>query len=267
MGTKVLERRLGHQAWPTQWTVGEAREAWAAFRESEGLRGDYYAPLLTAPDGNLKLAKNVAPTYSLALSPAASSGFNVCGASTPECRKHCVAYSGKGGMPYVQKVRQVRTRFLAAKPQAFLTMLVDEIDRAVTKYGQVKVRLNAFSDLAWETLAPWLFERYAETVTFYDYTKRWDRTELPANYLLTYSVSERTSLGDIVYAYVKGANLAVVADVKRGQPMPDKLTVGGYRMTAIDGDKSDDRSIDPRGVVVALRPKGTMRRGSSMVRA
>src|SRR3954464_11715259 len=137
MGTKVLERRLGHQTWPTQWTMSEASEAWAGIREAEGLRRDTGRDLLTAPDGNVKLAKNVAPTYSLALSPAATSGFNVCEASAPECRKHCVAFSGKGGMAYVQKVRIARTLFLAAKPQAFLTMLVDELDRAVAKHGAV----------------------------------------------------------------------------------------------------------------------------------
>lgn len=271
MGTKVLERRLGHQTWPTQWSLSEAREAWADFRQAEGLRRDTGRDLLTAPDGNVKLAKNVAPTYSLALSPAATSGFNVCQASTPECRKHCVAFSGKGGMARVQKVRVARTRFLAARPQAFLTMLVDELDRAVAKHGQVKVRLNAFSDLAWEAIAPWLFERYAETVTFYDYTKRWDRTELPTNYLLTYSVSEKTSLDAVEEALGEGRNVAAVVGAKRGEAIHSvTLLRDGSRsigFPSIDGDKSDDRSIDPRGVVVALRPKGTMRQGSSMVRA
>lgn len=269
MGTRVLERLLGAQSDPTEmepygaqemWTVDMARLAWAHHREANGLTAVAW-PLLTPPKGNYKLAKSATPTYGLALAQAATSGYNVCPSSTPECRKHCVASAGKGALPKIKRARVVRTTFLAAIPQAFLRLLADEIDRAVREHGKVNVRLNTFSDLPWETIAPWLFTRWGDAVTFYDYTKVWGRVT-PSNYVLTLSATERTQVADILAQTRQGRSVAVVVNVKRGQPIPPVFYA---RAKMIDGDATDDRTLD-RGVVVALRPKGTMSgKGSAMV--
>jgi len=45
---------------------------------------------------------------------------------------------------------------------------------------------------------------------------------------------------------------------RRGEELP--ATYLGIRV--VDGDKTDDRTTDPRGVIVGLRAKGAMRKGS-----
>jgi hypothetical protein len=96
-------------------------------------------------------------------------------------------------------------------------------------------------------------------VTFYDYTKVAKRRRakgFPANYHLTFSLSEDNDR----LAYLEaneGSNVAVVFDVRKGAPLPD--TFAGRPV--IDGDISDMRFKDPRGVIVGLRAKGS--RGKS----
>jgi hypothetical protein len=245
-----MRRILGTQPKPT-CTVVDAKHRYAAHREAAGL---WPGPprLTTAWDGQHKFRKTEVPTIGLALAPSDLSGINVCPRSTPACRPpHCVAMSGKGGLDRNVRVRVMRTTFLAADPEAFLCLLAYEIDCEVLLYGHLNVRLNEFSDLEWEVIAPWLFERWP-TVTFYDYTKIWER-QTPANYRLTLSASNRTSLGKIAEAVDQGREVAVVVSVRRSEPMPS--TFHGRPM--IDGDKTDDRTND-RGVVIGLRPKGTM---------
>lgn len=154
--------------------VSASRSTWLAFRLANGRRSPQ--PLLTAPDGNAKLAKADVATYGLSLAPASESGFNVCPRSTPECRKGCVSFAGRGEGVGVQAGRRLRTAFLAANPTAFVTLMAYEISRAVAKHGEIGMRLNTFSDLPWHTLTPWLFDMFPE-VHFYDYTKVWARAD------------------------------------------------------------------------------------------
>ena len=108
-------------------------------------------------------------------------------------------------------------------------------------------RLNVFSDIDWEHVYPELFSTF-DDVTFYDYTKRLDRVELPANYHLTYSRSELNEPA-ILGLLAQGHNAAVVFDSKQ---FPE--TWHGYRV--INGDAHDLRFLDPKGVVVGLSAKG-----------
>jgi hypothetical protein len=244
-----------------------AMERWAAFRVRHGL-SNVPVPLLTAPDGNAKFAKTEAFVYGLALAQSDSSGVNTCRFATPECRAACVSYAGKGELDMVKRARTVRTLFLHEDPDAFCTLLLFEVGKAWRKHGvQVRVRLNTFSDIPWERVFPELFERFP-LVRFYDYTK-WGATRtkdvsMSPNYHLTYSASEHTSdlaLPDLTADHV---NVAVVFGRTPSQPLP--TTYMGVRV--VDGDKSDDRFLDPQGVIVGLRAKGRMRRpGFAMVRA
>lgn len=223
-------------------------------RTAQGLHPNP-APLLTDPHGNPKFVHSIgeAMIYGLTLLPAALSGVNVCAFSTAGCRHACLNLAGKGAMPHAQRARQARTVFLATEPDALATMLVREIERARKKHGaKLAMRLNTLSDLRWEIIAPWLFDRF-DDVQFFDYTKHPSRTPPNNNYHLTYSVSERTT--PKVLARQAGTKpVAVVFGITRGHPLP--ATYEG--LPVIDGDTSDARWLNPAGVVVGLRAKGTL---------
>ncbi len=243
----VLEKR-GMD--PNRLSPTEALVAWSNTRLAAGLNPNP-APLLTAPDGNPKFLKTTeAAIYGLSLAPAELSGVNVCAFSTEGCRRACLNLAGKGPLRRIQLVRVTRTKFLAAEPDAFATLLVKEIDVAVRKHADhLAVRLNTLSDLRWELIAPWLFEKFNQ-VRFFDYTKH-PRRRPPDNYHLTYSVSERTT-AKVMAHRARTMPVAVVFGVTRGHPLPDFY--GG--MPVIDGDKTDARWLNPAGTVVGLRAKG-----------
>jgi hypothetical protein len=71
------------------------------------------------------------------------------------------------------------------------------------------------------------------------------------NYHLTFSYSENNAV-DCLECLEHGINVAMVFDTKRGQPLPK--TWCNYKV--IDGDLSDLRFKDPKGVIVGLRAKG-----------
>jgi hypothetical protein len=154
----------------------------------------------------------------------------------------------------VTAARVLKNRFLLAHPEAFYSLVGFEIDKATVLHGSdLRVRLNTFSDIAHENVAPWLLDN-RPGVRFYDYTKGWDRNP-PDNYRLTLSASERTTVDQITAAVGNGRNVAVVFPQSRVTPLPK--TWHGLRV--IDGDKTDNRADDPTGVVVGLRAKGSMR--------
>ena len=258
----LVERAIAQSGWDFI-ALDEARQRWADFRHANGRHGNAEGrvKLLTAPDENVKFAKTETAVYGLALAQSTLSGHNTCPFSTPACRAGCVATAGMGRYDSVTAGRVLKTRFLVEDPSAFLTILAHEIGVAWRKHGvRLRVRLNTFSDIRWEDVAPEIFEAFP-TVRFYDYTKypRMHRGNLPANYHLTYSVSERVSdatLKLLWHAPGETSNSAVVFNVTRSQPLP--LTYMG--IPVIDGDKSDDRTRDPRGVIVGLRAKGRMRK-------
>ena len=138
----------------------------------------------------------------------------------------------------------------------FKAMLIREIanlEKRAREQGLIPgVRLNGSSDVVWEQLFPEVFERFSR-VQFYDYTKvgkRFDRV-LPANYYLVFSRSETN--GAKAFELVRqGINVAVVF-----RNLATVLQIGywkGFRV--IDGDQTDCRPIDPKGVIVGLSPKG-----------
>jgi hypothetical protein len=261
-----LERHLVENmprgGYPIHDLVGDDLAAWRAAMVRERVAVGFEpltAVLLTPPNANVKLDKSNA--YGLSLSPASTSGWNVCRASSPGCRAACLATAGKGGLDSVQRGRLWKVALLAAEPALFVRALAGEIRdavarRPVDRLGRptgplVPVRLNAFSDLAFERfLAPAFFS--IAGARYYDYTKRTDRVP-PANYHLTSSATERTAdsgLGELADMY--GSNVAVVFDTRRGHALP--TTYAGCRV--VDGDLSDSRWTDDRGVIVGLRAKG-----------
>jgi len=268
--TRDLERHLlaGMPAggYPIDPLTGQDLAAFRAAMVAERVAVGFNArtaPLLTAPDGNVKLSKSNA--WGLSLSPASTAGWNVCRASSAGCRAVCLATSGKGGLQSVQDARRWKVALLAAAPALFVRQLADELrkvagrrplDRLGRRTGPlVPVRLNVLSDLAWERFAPALFAGGADGIAgvrWYDYSKRVGRV-LPANYHVTMSANERHADGDLAaLASTYGTNVAVVFDTTRGHALP--ATYAGVRV--VDGDVSDSRWSDAVGVIVGLRAKG-----------
>lgn len=238
----------------------EARKRYLEFRLQNGFLAP--APILSDDSSNMKYEKSAKAGYrtlGLALAHDKTSGaYNVCRYSTPICRAICVADAGNGMYPKVQKARILKTMFLAKDPSAFITLVTSEIDDWVAKHGKVAVRLNTFSDLPWESLFPFLFERWGDDVTFYDYTK-WPVDTRPAfdGYDLTRSAHEKHSDQDIVDMLSAGERVAVCINIPRKQVAPPSYL--GFPV--VDGDKHDARFTENRGQVVLLRPKGKARTG------
>lgn len=232
-------------------SVADAQAAWAAFRVEHG-----FAPnggktaLLAPPDANVKIGKNVVPTWSLTLTPADMSGeWNVCTWSTAQCRKACVLWTaGRGRFESVRQGRLVRTAFLANHPAAFLSLLTDEIRRREAKGVPFGIRLNVASDILWERVAPWLFD--SKWARFYDYSKSPNR-DTPDNYKITYSHSERWTDAMVLDRIAAGQNVAMVFDVPK-----HNLPATHLGIRVIDGDLTDYRYGDPEGVIVGLAAKG-----------
>ena len=197
---------------------------------------------------------------------------NVCASASEACRAACLYRAGKGGLPSTQTARINRTRDFFDDAAAFVDALAVEIAAHVaasTRAGMVPaVRLNGTSDIPYErvkgTDGRTIFDKFP-TVQFYDYTKHAGRYNLPPNYNLTYSYAEGRGR-EAVAALKAGRNVAVVFDAKTGRPdwvtfladTPDALEV-----PVIDGDASDARFMDARGVVVGLKAKGAARSQAS----
>lgn len=236
----------------------EARARYLAFRLQHGYL--QAAPILSDDTSNMKYEKSAKAGYrtlGLALAPAKTSGkYNTCRYHTKVCAASCVAHSGNGMYPKIKGSRAMKTEFLAKDPNAFVTLIVSEIDKWVEKHGKVAVRLNTFSDLPWETLCPFLFERWGDDVVFYDYTK-WPVAARPSvdNYDITRSASERTTDAEIAEWAAAGERVAVCIDLHKKDDIP--ATHNG--VPCVDGDRHDARFVDPKGVVVVLRPKGSAR--------
>jgi hypothetical protein len=167
-----------------------------------------------------------------------------------------------GGTNAIQDARRRKTRFWFENRSAFLNMLEDHIWKAIrysTKRGLEPVfRLNGTSDISWEKYEVRnglnIFQLFP-TFKFYDYTKVLGRkvSDLP-NYSLTFSRSE-SNHEDVVQALAQGLNVAVV--------FRKSLPTHYMERPVIDGDLSDLRFLDPKGVIVGLVAKGRGRRDTS----
>lgn len=101
-------------------------------------------------------------------------------------------------------------------------------------------------------------------VQFYDYTKnphlaiQHREGKLPSNYDVTYSATEEPhSRAFAVDHALKGGRSAVVFNVRTAgrNREADPLPTHFHGIPVIDGDKSDLRHLDPKGVIVGLRYK------------
>ena len=204
-------------------------------------------------------------TYLVYLAPAKTSGYNVCSHSTPECRRGCLATSGRAGMELncdnpVNRIEQSRirkARLFYEQPEFFMAWLITEIERKQAKAKKLgfgfSVRLNGTSDIDWQNVkvnGQSIFEIFPD-ITFYDYTKNPAKfIGKPDNYHLTLSYTGRNwKACDAVLK--QGINVAVVFNVKRESDIP--ATFKGYEV--INGDITDYRVDDAKGIIVGLKWK------------
>ncbi len=212
-------------------------------------------------------------TFILHLSPANVSGYETCPKRTDGCTAACLNTAGHGGMfkkgettNVVQEARKRRTRMFFENRAVFFEHLMREIENAIklsAKQGMTPVfRLNGTSDLSWEKYevadGKNIFQMFPQ-VQFYDYTKILGRkvAHIP-NYHLTFSAADGND-ADVLKAIAQGMNVATVFGIKKTEPMPE--TYNGR--VVFNGDESDLRFLDPKGVVVGLYAKGRAKKDTS----
>ena len=237
--------------------------------------------LLTQADSNPKAEKCVAygwlPIFHH-LAPSKLSGRNVCPFATPGCSKPdpvtgdipCLTHQGNPAWRAGKdRARIERTRMLFADRREYVDRLIDELYSHLARAKRLGLRpccrLNATSDLRWESMAPRIFREFPR-LRFYDYTKIPNRIgKTPENYYLCFSRSE-TAANHRECARVLAGGGSVVAVVKdRGlsqykalHPFPRRHE--GFPVT--DGDKHDLRFKDRAGYTF-LRAKGTKMRADT----
>jgi len=230
--------------------------------------------------GNPKILKGLKQgfnTYILHLAPANLSGYETCPKRTAGCTAACLNTAGRGGMfkkgettNVIQQARIRKTKMFFENRVQFMADLVKDIELAIKQSAKKDLtpvfRLNGTSDLAWEKYEVVrngvtfknIFAAFSE-VTFYDYTKIPGRkVNGIANYSLTFSEADGNAL-ETLNAIRAGMNVATVFGIKKNSPMP-KMWNG---MTVFNGDDSDLRFLDPKGVVVGLYAKGKAKKDTS----
>jgi hypothetical protein len=221
--------------------------------------------------GNPKLMKGQKKGYLssvLHLAPADLSGKNTCPKATAGCKAACLNTAGRGGIfkkgettNVIQQARIRKTKAFFEDRRAFLNELTVEIIKTIKsaeKKNLIPVfRLNGTSDISWEKYevanGKNIFQMFPD-VQFYDYTKIVGRkvSHIP-NYHLTFSKADGNDM-DVRLAASNGMNIAAVF-----KELPEKY-IG---RPVINGDDTDLRFLDPKGVIVGLKAKGKAKKDTT----
>jgi hypothetical protein len=227
--------------------------------------------------GNPKILKGMKQgynTYILHLAPANLSGHETCPKRTAGCTDSCLNTAGRGGMfkkgettNMIQKARIRKTQLFFSNRDEFFHQLVNDIELAIKQSARLGLtpvfRLNGTSDLSFEKYSIMgtgknIFQLFPQ-VQFYDYTKILGRKVAHIdNYHLTFSAADGND-ADVLGAIAQGYNVATVFGLKKTQPMPDSY----QGRTVFNGDESDLRFLDPKGVIVGLYAKGKAKKDTS----
>lgn len=201
-------------------------------------------------------------SFILHLAPATLSGYQTCPKATEGCEAACLNTAGRGGLfkkgettNIIQQARIRKTKLFFEHRQEFLSLLVADIRLAIKQAERKGLipcfRLNGTSDIRWEQYG--IIEQFPH-VQFYDYTKINNRkVSHLANYHLTFSRAESNDL-EARIALRNGLNVAAVftslPSTYAGKPV-------------INGDETDLRFLDPKGVIVGLKAKGKAKKDVS----
>jgi len=230
--------------------------------------------------GNPKILKGMEQgymTYILHLAPANLSGYNTCPKATVGCKFACLNTAGRGGMfkkgettNVIQKARIRKTRMFFEVRASVMALIVADIELAIKQSIKTKlvpvIRLNGTSDISWEKYSVVrngieyrnIFAAFPQ-LQFYDYTKVLGRKVKDIlNYHLTFSAADGND-ADVTKAIEQGYNIAVVFGMKKTLAMPEFYN----DIPVFNGDESDLRFLDPKGVVVGLYAKGKAKKDTS----
>jgi hypothetical protein len=223
------------------------------------------------PDGSRVINAGVT------LAPSKRSGIvNVCPHATAACILVCVLwFAGRTVTRTVREAATKRTRLWFYDAATFYARLARELSSLARKAARDGVRAFCRLNVASDIDHPHEVVAAHPAITFYDYTKdaekaaAYGRGELPANYHVSYSVSERTTFTTARELNAAGVNLVVVFDSHYFGPLHrygivpasvrfvSRTTGEEFTVATVDGDIHDLRTpeFDGRGVVVALRAK------------
>jgi len=247
-----------------------------------------YNSVLGEPGSNAKTDKNFIPTLTHNLSPADTSGvINVC-PGAGNCKKTCLHWAGNPVFMDNKKAKRIRQTIAFSRDQnSYLEMLSVAIVRALTKFEgrQIAIRLNTTSDIKWEELSFNLSPDVADFILtkfgiklapgrhnsilelFLDFNIRWyDYTKLKRNwqkcrdldYHLTASFDGHSNAANhkiCVDAINNGVNVAAAFNIRKSQPLPERVNLLGFSLPVLDGDLSDSRFDDIAGCLIGLRFK------------
>lgn len=200
------------------------------------------------------------------LAPHTLGGKNICPfAKAAGCIQACLNTAGRGIFNNVQKARLNRTKLFHNDINAFMNKLALEIHAlektAIKKNLIPVVRLNGLSDIEWENIrfdyefihnkirSVTIFELFPD-IQFYDYSKNPYRDNLPKNYDLTFSYSNKPEFqkfNDI--AIKKGLRLSVVFS-------DQNLPAYYLNRQVLNGDESDLTFLAPKNTILGLYAKG-----------
>lgn len=213
---------------------------------------------------NPKTNKSKIQTYILHLSPADTSGVNVC-AGAGNCKRICLHFAGNPVyMTNKQAARIRRTLAFAADKQRFARLIVCAIlDKLNKNSGNpIAIRLNGTSDIPWENVDFMITPEFATfcrrkfghqlpigkrnifevfncltadnprlSVKFYDYTKikrNWAECKR-LGYHLTFSFDGWQNAANVKLcrdALSNGINVAAAFAIKKGQELPHYVNAG-----------------------------------------
>ena len=203
-------------------------------------------------------------TYIMYLSHAKqnSKGIDLCPFRTKGCTKACLYTSGRGKFDNVQNARINKANFYVENRHEFIKQLFKNIDKIVKRHkkdvlpkGYFKkfcIRLNGTSDINFlkqKINGKNIFQTYPD-VQFYDYTKNHYSilANDNSNYHITFSrhsKNEQIALNLLS----DGFNSAFVFEGE----LPKYYK--GFKV--INGDESDLRFLDEKGVIVGLTYKNS----------
>jgi hypothetical protein len=200
------------------------------------------------------------------LAPHTLGGKNICPfAKAAGCIDACLNTAGRGIFNNVQKARLNRTKLFHSDINAFMLKLAIEIEaleKTAIKNGLIPViRLNGLSDINWENIrfdyefihnkirSVTIFELFPD-IQFYDYTKNPNRDNLPKNYDLTFSYSNKPEFQKFnEIAIKKGMRLSAVFSDKN-------LPAYFMGLPVLNGDESDLTFLAPKNSILGLYAKG-----------
>jgi len=195
-------------------------------------------------------------TAILYLAPAKISGYEVCPRRSAGCTAACLYTAGMGAFSNVQQARINKTKMYFEDRPNFLFQLEKDIKALVKKANKLNmkpaIRLNGTSDINW--MSSGIMDKFPD-VQFYDYTKvlRRLKDKIPTNYNITFSKSEDNN-SECETALELGFNVAAVFKNLPQQYMGRQV---------INGDETDVRFADGKGVVIGLTAKGRARKDLS----